>query len=526
MAGERVSIRLLGQFRFSVEPVPARQALASPADKTQLGRRAAELLQLLSLQPQRCLLREQVVEALWPHLGPEAGSAILRKAAHLARQFAGLPDTVVLRSGRVFLLPDHDVDCDATSFEQAADAALAAADSERCREAAGRYGGELLPSARYAPWTEAARQRLRDKYLRLLRVGGQREQLAREEPGDEAAHLSLMRRELAAGRRSGALRWHGHLRDHLQQSMGVKPGPEVEALYRECVEGLHGDAPAFVGRALELVRMLVLLRNAAAGGPGAALLRAPAGMGKTAFCRRLSREARDAGWQVRAVQAGDWTRPYGLATDLVEPLLQEGGADVREAIGPHALAVLSAMTPAAGPPQAMALPIGRHQVVGAVRRLLLAGAGGKPVLLIVDDAHAADDGSAEVLAQLAASGAPLFVLLACRPALPAVLDRHLARMLRAGTLDVVELGPLAEQEAALLVARSSPAPLQPEAVASLATLAEGLPFAVIELARAAAQLAGAAGAQLPRSLASAIAARLGDEDEAGMQALRSLALAA
>ena len=524
MAGERVSIRLLGQFGFAMESAAAQEDSALRAERPQLSRRGAELLQLLSLQPQRCLLHEQVVEALWPHLSPKAGSANLRKAAHHARQFAGVPNAVVLRGGRVFLLPDHHVDCDVTSFEHAADAALAASDPERCREAAGQYGGELLPAARYEPWTEVARQRLRDKYLRLLRVGGQLEQLVREEPHDEAAHLSLMRSDLAAGRRSGALRWYGHLRDHLQ-SLGVKPGPQVEALYRECVEGLHADAPVFVGRSLDLARMVVLLRNAAAGGPGAALLRAPAGMGKTAFCRRLSREARDAGWQVRSVQACDWTRPYGLTTDLVEPLLQEAGPDVRKAMGPHALAVLSAMTPAAGPPQAMALPIGRHQVVGAVRRLLLGGAGGKPVLLIVDDVHAADDGSAEVLAQLAGSGAPLFVLLACRPALPAVLDRHVARMLRAGALEVMELGPLTAQEAALLAARSSPVPLQPEAVASLAMLADGLPFAVVELARAAGRQAGAAGAQLPRSVASVIADRLGDEDEGCMQSLRCLALA-
>ena len=63
-----VSIRLLGQFSVSVG--------GEPADG-QLTRRAAELLQLLSLEPQRSLMNEQVVEALWPHLDPDAGSARL-----------------------------------------------------------------------------------------------------------------------------------------------------------------------------------------------------------------------------------------------------------------------------------------------------------------------------------------------------------------------------------------------------------------------------------------------------------------
>lgn len=515
--GRPVAIQLLGRFRIDAGP--------GTGNGAQLSRRAGELLQLLSLQPQRSLLHEQVVEALWPHLDPEAGSANLRKAAHHARQFVGEPDALVLRGGRVFLLPDRKVDCDVTRFEQAADAALESGDAAACVAAASLYAGDLLPESRYEVWTEAPRRRLRDKYLSLLRQGGQLERLVQEEPTDEAAHLALMRAELQAGRRSAALRWYGHLRDHLQQALGVKPGPQVEALYRECVAGVQGDAPAFVGRALELVRVLALLRNAAAGGPGAALLRAGAGMGKTAFCRRLAQEARSLGWQVRSVQADDWTRPYGLATDLVEPLLREASDEAREGLGKHALAVLAAMTPAAGDPQPLALPMGRHQVVGAVRRLLLATAQDKPVLLIVDDAHAADDASAEVLVQLAASGPPLFVLLACRPALPQVLGGHVSRMLRAHTLEAIELGPLSADEATMLAARSAPSPLAAEAAAGVVRLAEGVPFAVVELARAAAAAPGET-ARLPRSVSAAIADRLCDVDESATEALRRLALSA
>jgi DNA-binding SARP family transcriptional activator/tetratricopeptide (TPR) repeat protein len=518
-----VSIHVLGQFRLRLgngtdEEVNAKARL--------LSRRAGELLQLLSLQPRRSLPHEQVLEALWPHLDPAAGSANLRKAAHHARHFVGEADALILRGGCVFLLPHRNVHCDAVIFEQAADDALATGDTAASHAAVQLYGGDLLPDAPYEPWTEAPRRRLRDKYLRLLRHAGLFERLVQEEPTDEPAHLALMRAELTAGRRSAALRWYVHLRDHLQQSLSLKPGPNVDALYRECVEGLEGDAPAFVGRALELVQVLTALRNASAGARGGVLLRAPAGMGKTSFCRRLTREARGLGWQVRAVQAGDWTRPYGLATDLVEPLLREAGEDVRQALGPHAQAVLAAMTPAGGSPQTMALPIGRHQVVGAVRRLLLATAQGQPVLLIVDDAHAADDGSAEVLAQLAASGAPLFLLLASRPAMPKVLDSHVRRMLRAGTLEAIELGPLTLDESALLASRSAPFPLQPDVALNIARLGEGVPFAVVELARAPRVAVAAARPGLSRSVSAVIADRLCDVDEGAMEALRRLAISA
>ncbi|HYD77087.1 AAA family ATPase [Ramlibacter sp.] len=510
-----LSIRLLGGFELG------RCAPADSGSSPPLARRAAELLQLLSLQPQRRLLNEQVVEALWPHLDPQSGSANLRKAAHHARQFVGAPDAVVLRGGQVFLLPGREVDCDAARFERAADEALATGDAQACRDAARLYGGDLLPDARYEPWTETPRRRLRDKFVRLLRQSGDYERLVQEEPSDESAHLELMREELAAGRRASALRWWGHLRDHLQ-AIGLRPGPQAEALYRECVAGLDGAAPRFVGRALELVRVLSLLRASRAGGAGGALVRAPAGMGKTAFCRRVASEARGLGWQVRSLQAGDWTRPYGIAADLVLPLLQEL-PDPAQAIGPHAQAVLAAMATDSGDAMPFALPLGRHQVVGAVRRLLLATSADLPVLLIVDDAHAADDASAELLVQLTASGPPLFVLFAARPALPPLLDGHLARMLRAGKLASLDLGPLDEEEAALLAERAAPQPLPPGTAAAIARRAEGLPFAVVEFAQAAPL---DAGAELPRDLAAALAARIGEFDDPLLQALRRMALCA
>src|SRR5215218_7487475 len=87
-----VSIRLLGHFRLTIGDDPESDEAKGPG--LQLSRRAAELVQLLCLQPRRSLLNEQVVEALWPHLDPDAGSANLRKAAFHARQFLGQPDAL------------------------------------------------------------------------------------------------------------------------------------------------------------------------------------------------------------------------------------------------------------------------------------------------------------------------------------------------------------------------------------------------------------------------------------------------
>src|SRR5215213_3325999 len=76
------------------------------------GRRPAELVALLALSERRALLRDQVLESLWPHLDPEAGAAQLRKAAHHARQVLGRDDAVALAGGRVALFPGERVETD------------------------------------------------------------------------------------------------------------------------------------------------------------------------------------------------------------------------------------------------------------------------------------------------------------------------------------------------------------------------------------------------------------------------------
>src|SRR5690606_34139311 len=78
-----------------------------------------------------------------------------------------------------------------------ADAALAAGDPAACAAAAQAYGGDLLPGSPYEPWAEAARSRLRARYLELLRAGAQWERVVEGDPADAPAHRELMRRALA-----------------------------------------------------------------------------------------------------------------------------------------------------------------------------------------------------------------------------------------------------------------------------------------------------------------------------------------
>lgn len=514
----RVEVRLLGGFAVAIDGVEL-PAAAWP------GLRAAQLVQLLSLADGHRLPREQVIDSLWPQLDPDAGAANLRKAAHHARQALAHVDGIVLQGGQVVLCRSMALEVDAARFERLANAALARRDPLACSEAAGAYGGDLLPGSPYEAWTDAARTRLRARHLELLRASGQWEPLAQAEPTDEPAHRELMRRELAAGNRAAAIRWYSRLRTALQQTVGVPPDSETEALYERCVAGLRTPGPTFVGRQMELARAAAWLGTEPGQHRGALLVRGAAGIGKSAFCHQLAERARARGWTVVGVDAAAPDRPYAVVIAAVEQLIL-ARRSVLDAVGAPARSVLAMLSALAAPAPAVPGPISRHQVIGSFRRTLLAASQGGPVLLLVDDAHRIDAGDADLLMQLVATGRPVGVALAVRsPTSDSSLARGLARLLRGGHLETIDLGPLPDGDAAELIAQAaqgSAGSPTPAVVERIVHLAEGNAFAALELAR---RVDTDAGARWPRDARDAIAARLCDVDDGTLSLLRWLALA-
>jgi DNA-binding SARP family transcriptional activator/tetratricopeptide (TPR) repeat protein len=513
-AFSRLDASLLGRFAVSVDGVEI------AADRWP-SLRAAQLVQLLCLQPRQRLTRDQVIDALWPQLDPEAGAANLRKAAHHARQALGRHDAVVLRAGEVLLWPERPVAVDALHFAQRADAALAQRDPADCADVAATYTGDLLPGARFEPWAEATRERVRERHLQLLRASGQWERLAQIDPEDEAAHRALMQRELAAGNRAAALRWYSHLREALQQGLGVAPDGQTQALYERCIAGLQASGPALVGRAQATAQAAAWLGLAPGRRPGGIVLRGPAGIGKSALGREIAAQAQARGWAVCRVAAPQTDQAYAVMCSITERLIVEDRG-VLDRIGAQARAVLALLSPQAAPADTLPGPLGRHQVVGAIRRLLLAATPGKEVLLEVDDAHLADDADVDVIMQLVATGAGLCVLLAARPpAAGSALARALGRLQRSGVLQVFDVEALPEDECRRLVSRLAPAALPDEVVTRLVRAADGNPFAAIELARC----AGAhADGRLPGGVAEALTERLCDVPDSALSLLKWMAL--
>ena len=516
LAGQ-VWIEMLGGFRVVVGDHAVDEA-GWP------GRRSAELVQLLALADRHTLLRDQVIDTLWPHLEPDAGAANLRKAAHHCRQALGCEDAVVLAGGRVTLLPNAEVSTDVDRFERLARAALRSGDPQACAEAAAACPGVLLPGALYEEWTSSRREHLRTRRAELLRLAGRWEDLIAAEPADEEAYREIMRAALHAGNRHAAIRWYGRLRTNLERELGLAPDAESRALYAEAVAGLGPAATTFVGRQVELARAAVALRDAEQGGPGALIVRGPAGIGKSSLCREVAAVAQDRGWVVLSVTAQVGCGPYAPVIEAVEQMLVRDRGPL-DGLSTQVRSTLTELTALAGPAPPPVAGLSRHMVFGAVHRLLMApeAAG---ILLVVDDAHVADDGTAEACVQLARARGrvPLLVVAAYRAeGARAALTQGMAGLDRAGRAVAIDLGPMERDEiVALLAGSGGPGGPGMQVDASLVEMAQGNPFFALELARG---TAGGRSVTVPRSVWDAVTARFLDLDEATLGMLRRLAVA-
>jgi DNA-binding SARP family transcriptional activator/tetratricopeptide (TPR) repeat protein len=514
MAVGSVTIRVLGGFSIEFDGAPCAAEWPS--------RRALQLVQLLALAPGHQLLRDQVIDALWPQLDASAGGANLRKAAHFARRALDASDAVQLRHDAVRLFPGAAVSTDVRAFEHAAEAALRSGDREQARAAVALCTGELLPDSRYEPWTEASRRRVHERHADLLRLMGDWEGLVAIDPYDEPAVRGAIRAALDDGRRHRAIALYSGLRSRLVHELGLAPEPATEELYEECIAGLVQARRTFVGRSDELARVEAVIVEPG-DEPRLVVLRGASGMGKSALCQEICARAAARGRQVASVRADGAPDAFALLATLVEQLVVSD-RDVCEELPARARSVLSVLTPAVQPADPLPGPATRHQVIGAVQRLVDTVAGPEGLVVVVDDAHLADESSLAMLARLGdRRGAPLVLVLAHRgDGLTSGVARALARATALTATTVLDLGPLAPGEVVALAA-SVGFDGDDERMAALVDGSGGNPFFVLELARGE---NWDPSAELDATRRATITGRFVDLDDAAVDRLRRLALVA
>ncbi len=262
------------------------------------------------------------------------------------------------------------------------------------------------------------------------------------------------------------------------------------------------------------------------GGPGAIVLVAgEAGVGKTALVEHV---LADATAPTLYGRAAEWAaRAYDVLAGALRPVIRGTGEPVPD--------LLAQIIPELGAPPPEPDPAA---LAAAVCSVLTGAAGDRQVALFLDDLQWADEATLGLLPALAdaGSGLPVTVIGCYRSdELP---RGHRLRSIRAllrrnHQLTEIELAPLSDEDVTRMLAALLGAVPQPALAAAVAGRADGLPFAVEELAFAlrdgghlaysdgTVMLAGTGAAPVPDGIREAVllrAARLTDEERALVEA--------
>jgi DNA-binding SARP family transcriptional activator/predicted ATPase len=435
--------------------------------------------------------RDEVVELFWPESKADAAASNLRSTLHALRRTlesgcqSELPDIVYGDKASLWLASESTLWSDADDFQRLVTAAWRAADPlPLFEQASALYTGDYLPDDLYEDWASERREALRQTWtelqFRLAQAFEARsdlnaalvplERLLRADPCDERAAQELIRVLTRFGRRAEALRVFERLARSLHDELDVTPSRETLELHDQ-ISGSESSAPPLqvvaatsfhcsypfpsppdlVGRETQLN----LLRQILAAGRTAgrvAFVSAPAGLGKSALLGSMVRQAEAMG--VLCLAGGCYAErgavPFGPFHDaLADYLLAQSPDHLR-----HQLAAgvddLAGIIPElryhlqidTAPPR-----LDRARAFGAIHACLRSLADRAPVLVCLEDLHAADEPSLQALHYLARQTRRLpIVFLATYRDEASGVDQLLAQtvtaMLRERLADRVTLTPL------------------------------------------------------------------------------------
>ncbi|MCS6994969.1 MAG: AAA family ATPase [Anaerolineales bacterium] len=540
-----VRLLLFGEPRLEMDG----QTVALPRRESLLC-----LLARLLLQPGRPLSRRNLAFALWPDQSEAEALANLRRHLYLVRNL--LPPQVrkllLIASQTVSWQASPLVWVDVTAFEQAGERL------EEMERAVEGYRGGLAVGIQGDEFLIARREALRERFLSLLKRLAQgyaeRGDLTRaldwvrrlllEDPWDEEAARLKMTLEAQTGNRAAALATYQTLARELERELNTQPMPETMTLYSDILHNRlmrpsappKPAAPLFISREAELEQLSGLFRGLGNGRGGVAFVSGPAGVGKTALLQESLRRLADnaTGIAPRVLWGGcsppvsdSPPRPYapwGQILNAAAPLLARS-----EEILPEWLNRLLPLVPdlALLKPGLLApAHPNAAELRAALRQAFHALALARPLILVLEDVHWADDASLDVLRELAdtCSALPLLILITHRLEelpLPLLQVKRALRQRRA----LVELPLHAFRPAearSLLKALLREETLPPSLYEELARYAEGLPLLLREAAETIRQARGERPS-LP-GLRDSIALRLEGLNRAAREMLEAAAL--
>ena len=521
--------------------------------------RQRSLLALLILHANETVSTDRLVEELWGEGAPATAPKAVQN--HVSQLRRTLGDGLLVTDGAGYSLQLKAGSIDLDRFEQLlADGRAALADgnagqaSELLGTALALWRGPPLAEFAFDPFAQTEIARLEERRLVALEeridaelalgrhadLVGELEALIAEHPLRERLRGQLMLCLYRSGRQAEALELYQATRAALVDELGIEPGRELRELHQAILRqdaaldlaGAAGPTAEtargpFVGRERELVELTAGLDDAFAAHGRLFLLVGEPGIGKSALAEELIALARARGARVlvgRCWEAGGAPAYWPWVESLRGYVRERDPAALRSELGSGA-ADLAQIVPELGDlfdelPQPTSLESegARFRLFDATAEFLRAASETKPLLIVLDDLHAADAPSLLLLQFVARRLASARILLvgAYRDVDPIpgqVLASTLAEVSREPVSRRLTLSGLSEQDVAAYVELTAAAIASPELAHALCEETEGNPLFVGETVRLLSEEGvqpGSAVARvaIPQSVRDVIARRL------------------
>jgi DNA-binding SARP family transcriptional activator len=500
------------------------------------GARQRALLSILLLHRNTVVPAERLIDQLYgAHPPPTAGKSLQVHVSRLRKALGGDGRLVTRQGGYGLELSGDEVDVDRfAALVEAGRRALMAGEPERSavalEEALELVRGPAFQDVAYEDFAQAEIAKLGELQLaarELLletRVARGRhaeaipelEQLVASHPLRERPRAQLMLALYRDGRQADALAIYQDGRRLLVEELGIEPSRPLLELERSILNqdsaldlGTGADAPIvaspgggrlaagiFVGRERELAQLGAALLDARFGQGRLVLLSGEAGIGKSRLADELAAQASSQGADVfwgRCWEAGGapafwpWVQVLRGCVSNANPetlrwQLGRSAADVA-----HLLPDLRERFPDLPEAPALDSDGARFRLFESTAAFLRRMAAERPLVLVLDDLHAADTSSLLLLEFVVSEIVDARVLILAiyrdpelEPGDPTAAA--LADVARRASLRL-SLGGLAGTEVASYVALSAPVQAPASLVAAITTETEGNPLFISEIVR-------------------------------------------
>jgi DNA-binding SARP family transcriptional activator len=535
------------------------------------GAKQRALLALLLLHANEVVPSDRLIDELWAGARPpNAAKSLTVAVSRLRKTLESRHSASEQNSLLVTRAPGYELrlapgQLDLNRFERLLAEARTATDpataAETLQTALALWRGPPLADLAYESFAQAHIARLEELRLAALEerlradlelgrhadLVGELESLVAEYPLRERFHGQLMLALYRSGRQAEALEAYRAARLRLTEELGIEPSRELrelqEAILRqETALDLRAAAAAadahssgvFVGREAQLAELVSGLDDAFGGRGRLILLAGEPGIGKSRLAEELAAHARARGGRVligRCWEAGGapsywpWTqalRAYTreAAPEALRAQLGTGAPDLAQIV-PELRERFPDLPPSAdlSPPSPFEPEGARFRLFEAVAEFLRRAGEQRPLVLVFDDLHAADEPSLLLFRFLARElGATRMLVLGAYRQVDPLPGEPLVEMIaevgREPVTRCLSLGGLSEPEVGEYLELTASEIASAELMAALHGQTEGNPLFVGEIVRLlsleAAESESPVGPRLaiPQSVRHVIARRL------------------